>query len=283
MNILITGSSGYIGSNFINVFENEYNFVKFSFLRDTLDDLNLNNINIVLHCAALVHQKAELNYEKYDDINVKYPTALAKKAKENGAKQFVFISTIAVYGEDDEIIDKNTACNPVSAYGKSKLEAERQLGELQDENFIVSIIRPSMVYGKDAPGNMASLIKLVEKVSILPFGKIDNKRSFVYIENLIYLINKAIERKQSGIFLASDDEPLSTTELIGLIAKYQQKKVWLFSIPLFQGILKTLKPSLYKKLYGSMEVDNRWTKEVLDFKNKISTKEGIRKMVEDCY
>ena len=280
MNILITGSSGYIGSSFINTFREKYNFVNFSLLQDNMDELQIEDIDTVLHCAALVHQKVAYDYEKYDDVNVKYPIALAKKAKEAGVKQFVFISTIAVYGEGKETIDENTECNPLTPYGKSKLVAERELEELGNQDFIVSIIRPPMVYGKDAPGNMSSLISLVKKVSILPFGKIDNKRSFVYIDNLTYLVNKVIEKKQSGTFLASDNESLGTTRLIELIAKYQHKKVWLLKIPFFDSLLKTLKPSLYKRLFGNLEVDNHHTKEVLELKNPYTAEEGIRKMVE---
>lgn len=279
MKILITGSSGYIGSSFMHTFKDKYNFMRFSLLQDSLDHLQINGIDIVLHCAALVHQKAEHGYEKYYDVNANYPLALAKKAKEGGVKQFVFISTIAVYGEDKESINENTECNPLTPYGKSKLAAERELEELCDQNFIVSIVRPPMVYGKDAPGNIVSLIKLVNKVPILPFGKINNERSFVSINNLIYLIDKTIEQKKSGTYLASDDDPISTTRLIELIAIYQQKKVWLLKIPYFEQLLKILKPSLHKRLYENLRVDNSWTKTVLGFENKVSTEEGIRKML----
>jgi UDP-glucose 4-epimerase len=279
MNILITGSSGYVGSNFINTFADKYNFVKFSLLQDTLDDLELSNIDIVLHCAALVHQKIAYDYEKYDDINVQYPIKLAKKAKESGVKQFILISTIAVYGEGKKKLDENTVCKPLTPYGKSKLEAERQLEELKDEDFTVSIVRPPMVYGKNAPGNMSSLVNLIKKVPVLPFGKIDNRRTFVYIVNLIYLINKIIEKKQSGIFLASDDKSLSTTELVELIAKELDKTIYLVQIPFFKPLLKSLKPSLYKRLYESLEIDNKVTKEILDIKNPYSVEHGIKYMI----
>lgn len=277
--IVITGGSGYIGSKFISAFEDKYDFLKFSLLQDSLDDLDINNVDIVLHCAALVHQKKEHDYEKYYDINVRYPINLAKKAKKNGVKHFVFISTIAVYGEKERIIDENTSCNPVNPYGKSKLEAERQLGKLKDKNFIVSIIRLPMVYGKDAPGNIRSLINLVKKVPVLPFAKIDNRRSFVYIGNLIYMINKIIEKKIAGIFLASDDKSISTTYLIELIAKELGKKVFLVKIPFFESLLKVLKPSLHKKLYGRSEFNNSATKEVLQYKNPYSFEDGINYMI----
>ena len=126
-NVLVTGSNGYLGSSFINQYKNKYKFENFSLLTQKLEDINFDSVDIVLHCAALVHQKIEHSYEKYHEINVEYPLKLAKLAKENGVKQFVFISTIAVYGEDEGKLDENTVCNPITPYGKSKLEAEKEL------------------------------------------------------------------------------------------------------------------------------------------------------------
>ena len=182
-NLLITGSNGYLGSNFINQYKNKYKFKFFSLLNEKLEDINFDNIDIILHCAALVHQKINHPYEKYHKINVNYPLKLAKLAKQNSVKQFVFISTIAVYGEDEEKLDENTPYEPITPYGKSKLEAEKELLKLHDDTFIVSIIRPPMVYGKNAPGNIDNLIKLVKKLPIIPLGNIENKRSFISIQN----------------------------------------------------------------------------------------------------
>jgi len=279
MKVLVTGANGYIGSTFIDNYKNKYNFQKFSLLNEKIEDINFLDINTVLHCAALVHQKIEHPYKKYDGINVIYPVKLAKLAKSNGVKQFIFISTIAVYGEDLEKLDVNTNYNPITPYGKSKLEAEKQLLELNDENFIVSIIRPPMVYGKNAPGNIDSLVNLVKKIPIIPLGKIENKRSFIYIENLCYLIDEIIKQKQSGIFLASDDESISTSKLIELISMSLDKKVYLIKIPFFESFLKLFKPSFHKRLYGSLEVDNSITKERLNMSNPISVEEGIKRMI----
>ncbi|MCK5539156.1 MAG: NAD-dependent epimerase/dehydratase family protein [Bacteroidales bacterium] len=279
MDILVTGSSGYIGSNFINIFKNKYNFFKFSLQENDIDTLNLKNIDTILHCAALVHQKIEYDYKTYYAINVQYPIILAKKAKENGVKQFIFISTIAVYGEEKEEINKKTACTPITPYGKSKLEAEKQLKELCDENFIVSIIRTPMVYGKDAPGNIKSLINLVKKIPVLPFSGITNKRSFIYIGNLIYLIDKIIEKKIDGVFLASDDTSISTTYLIEQIAKELDNKIYLVKIPFFESLLKSLKPSLHKRLYENFEVDNTSSKKILNMENTYSVEQGIHFMI----
>jgi UDP-glucose 4-epimerase len=280
-NILLTGSNGYLGNSFLNQYQDKYTFENFSLLIQKLENISFDNIDTILHCAALVHQKVDHPYEKYHEINVDYPIKLAKFAKEHGVKQFVFISTIAVYGEDIEKLDENTDYNPITHYGKSKLEAEKQLLQLSDDSFIVSIIRPPMIYGKNAPGNIDSLVKLVKKLPILPFGKIDNKRSFISIQNLCYIIDEIIMQQKSGIFLASDDEPLSTSKLIELIAKNLDKKIYLIKIPFFESLLKLVKPSFHKRLYGSLEVDNTLTKEKLNLKNPYSVEDGIRLMIKE--
>ena len=279
MKILITGRNGYLGSSFINQYKNKYSFVKFSLLNQKIEDINFDNIDIILHCAALVHQKVEHPYEKYHEINVEYSVKLAKLAKEHGVKQFVFISTIAVYGEEKEKLDENTICNPITPYGKSKLEAEKGLLKLNDDSFIVSIIRAPMIYGKNAPGNIDSLIKLVKKLPIIPLGKIENKRSFISIQNLCFIINEIITHQKAGVFLASDDEAISTSRLIELIAKNLDKKIYLVKIPFFESLLKLVKPSFHKRLYGSLEVDNSITKEKLNLKNPYSVEDGIKLMI----
>ena len=278
--ILITGSNGYLASNFLNQYKKVYDFEKFSLLNQKIEDINFDNIDIILHCAALVHQKVEQPYEKYHEINVEYPVKLAKLAKQNSVKQFVFISTIAVYGEEKEKLDENTICNPITQYGKSKLEAEKELFKLNDDDFIVSILRLPMIYGKDAPGNIDSLVKLVKKSPIIPLGSIENRRSFISIQNLCHIVDEVITQQKAGIFLASDDEPLSTSRLIELIAKNLDKKIYLIKVPFFESLLKILKPSFHKRLYGSLEVDNSITKEKLNLKNPYSVEDGIKLMLD---
>lgn len=279
MKVLITGSNGYIGSKFIEEYRNKYHFLIFSLLTQKIDDINLDGVDIVLHCAALVHQRVEYEYEKYHEINVEYPVKLAILAKKNGVKQFVFVSTIAVYGDYLTKLYENTACNPITKYGKTKLVAENKLLELNDNNFTVTIIRPPMVYGKNAPGNINRLVKLVKKVPIIPFGGIENKRSFIYIGNLCYFLDEIIQQEKSGVFLASDNEAISTSKLIKLISKNLDKKVYLLRIPFFESLLKLVKPSFHKRLYGSLEVNNRITKEKLNLVNPYSIEEGIKYMI----
>ena len=278
--ILLTGSTGFIGNYFVNRYQNQYNIKTFSFRNDNFQKLNLKEIDIVLHLSALVHQKKSLSQELYEKTNIVQTIDLAQKAKKQGVKQFIFMSTIAVYGSESGFINEKTPCNPKTYYGKSKQQAEFQLLLLEDENFKISIIRPPLVYGYNAPGNMKSLVSLVKKVSILPFSNIKNKRSMVYIGNLAHLIDKIIKQEKEGIFLASDDKAISTSKLIEMIAEELGKKIFLIEVPFFEKILKKLKPDIYKKLFLSLEVDNSKTKQVLNLKNPYTLEEGIKYMIK---
>ncbi|MBU0633204.1 NAD-dependent epimerase/dehydratase family protein [bacterium] len=277
--ILLTGANGFIGGYFIDKYKRKYNIQKFSFLNDDVKNLHIEDVDAIVHLSALVHQINGASKHEYKRVNVVQTLDLAKKAKENGVKQFVFISTIAVYSGELEKLDENSYCDPITHYGKSKFEAEQELLKLKDETFVVSIIRPPMVYGKNAPGNIDSLVKLVKKVLIIPLGNITNKRSFVYVGNLSYMIDEVIQQRLNGIFLASDDKAISTTKLIKLIAKNLDTKMVLIKIPFFATILRIIKPSFHKRLYGTLEVDNRVTKEKLGLKNPFSLEEGIKSMI----
>ncbi|MCT7568951.1 NAD-dependent epimerase/dehydratase family protein [Aliarcobacter butzleri] len=279
--LLITGSNGFIGNYFINNYKSKYNIKTFSFLKDDINNLNCGDIDVVFHLSALVHQMGGASASEYEKINVIQTTELAKKAKESGVKHFVFMSTVKVYGEEtNSKYTENTVCNPEDDYGKSKLKAEQELQKLEDENFKISIIRTPIVYGYGVKANIKNLINLVNKVPVLPFGKIKNKRSMVYIGNLCHLVDEIIIQKKSGIFLACDDEPLSTSKLIDLIAKNLAKKTYLIKIPFFESLLKILKPSFHKRLYGSLEIDNTITKEKLNLKNPYSVEDGVRFMIK---
>ena len=281
MKLLITGSSGFVGSYFTNKYRNKYEIKTFSFLKDDINTLDCNDVNVVFHLSALVHQMGGASADEYERVNVIQTLELANKAKLNGVKHFVFMSTIKVYGEETlSRYCENTKCVPEDDYGKSKLKAEKLLLELESENFKVSIIRTPIVYGYGVKANIKNLVNLVNKVSVLPFANIQNKRSMVYIGNLCHMINEIIIQQKSGIFLASDDEPLSTSRLIDLIAKNLDKKIYLIKIPFFESLLELVKPSFHKRLYGSLGVDNAITKEKLNLKNPYSVEDGIKMMIK---
>ena len=191
------------------------------------------------------------------------------------------MSTVKVYGEEtNSKYSENSICTPEDEYGKSKLKAELILQKLEDEYFKVSIIRTPIVYGYGVKANIKNLVNLINKVPLLPFGKIKNKRSMVYIGNLCHLVDEVISQQKAGIFLASDDEPLSTSKLIQLISKNLDKKAYLIKIPFFESLLKFLKPSFHKRLYESLEVNNSITKEKLNLSNPYSVEEGIKLMIK---
>ncbi|MEA2018169.1 MAG: NAD-dependent epimerase/dehydratase family protein, partial [Campylobacterota bacterium] len=268
MKLLITGSNGFIGNYFINNYKDKYNIKSFSFLNDNINTLDCNDTDIVFHLSALVHQMGGASKEEYEKVNVTQTIELAKKAKDSGVKQFVFMSTVKVYGEETNTAYTETSdCKPQDDYGKSKLKAEVELQKLEDESFKVSIVRTPIVYGYGVKANIKNLVNLVNKVPILPFGKIENNRSMVFVGNLCHLVDEVIRQDKAGIFLASDDEPLSTTRLIELIAQGLDKKVYLIKIPFFESLLKIVKPSFHKRLYGSLEVDNGVTKKMLNLIN----------------
>ena len=282
MKLLLTGASGFIGSYFRNKYSKKHNIKSFSFLNDDLKNIDLTHIDTVIHLSALVHQMGGASKEEYERVNIAQTLELAKKAKENAVKHFIFMSTVKVYGEEANIpYTEKSDCNPQDEYGKSKLKAELELQKLQDDDFKVSIIRTPIVYGYGVKGNIKSLIALLNKVPILPFGDIENKRSMIYVGNLCHLIGTLIKKPKSDIFLACDDNTISTKSLIELIAHELNRKIYLIKIPFFKELLKLFKPSLYKRLYKSLEIDNTHTKEILGYRNLYTIEEGIKYTLKD--
>lgn len=276
-NILITGSTGYIGGEFVKEYSKNYVISKFSNRINSLFDLDLTNIDVIVHFAALVH-KTNISYKNYKKVNVNYPFDLAKRAKENGVGHFIFMSTIAVYGDKKTKINHDTKTEANTDYGVSKLEAEKKLFSLKSDSFTVSIIRPPMVYGSNAPGNFNKLIKLIKFCPILPLGKINNQRSFIYIKNLNHIINQIIINKYQGIFLVSDNETTSTSDLIHKLANSLSIKLFLFKSRVLGYILSKIKPNIYNKLYLDSVIDNKKYLKQLDISLPYTIDEAIKEI-----
>ena len=278
--VLLTGATGFIGRYFIKKHRQTYHIKTFSFLKDNFNELDLKDVDVVIHLSALVHQMRGADIKDYEKVNVEQTLDLAKKAKESGVKQFVFMSSVKVYGEEsDEVYTEKSICKPQDSYGESKLKAELGLKNMEDADFKVSIVRAPIVYGYGVKANMRSLVTLVKRFPILPFADINNRRSMVYVGNLSHLIDEIVKQEKNGIFLASDDEAISTTRLIELIAQSLGQKVNLVKIPIFSFLLKTLKRDYYKRLYGNLVVDNKETMKRLGLKNPFTTQEGIKLMI----
>lgn len=278
--VMVTGASGFVGSNFIKKYKDEFNIIPVCLIEKTPEELNYEGVDCILHLAALVHQMKGAPEEKYFEVNTELTRRLAVEAKKNGVKHFVFYSTVKVYGYDgdlynhDFILTTESECNPKDPYGRSKYKAEKVLEELQNEKIQIAIIRPPMVYGAGVKGNMLNLIKLVDKLPVLPFDYNENKRSIVYIDNLLEETRNIIEKKHVGLFIPQDEKPVSIKEIVDGIAKSIGKKRIIIKIPDF--IYKFLcgqKKNIMVRLYGSLQF------ELLEKQDKISMEEGLKEMV----
>jgi len=276
----MTGALSFVGNQF-RKFSKFKDVDEVSLIDNQPDVISFKNYDVVLHLAAIVHQKKSIPTEVYFKVNRDLAFEVAQKAKSEGVKQFIFFSTLKVYGtrkKDGQIQNEESECFPDDPYAKSKYEAEELIKGLSDTDFVVSIIRPSLVYGIGVKANMEKLIKLVERFKILPFGKINNKRNYIYTENLIALIDKTIEKRMQGILIAIDPAPVSTSELIQFIARALGKKRYLFHLyPFLIQIFRFLFPGIISRLYDSSQFDNTITLKRLEFSIPFTTEEGIRR------
>lgn len=282
MNILITGANSFVGNAIKNA-SSEHFIREVCLLSSTVDSIDFIGIDTVLHLAAIVHQKKGTLEELYFRVNRDLAIEVAKKAKKAGVKHFVFMSTVKVYGESTHQIawNEESNCAPQDAYGKSKFEAEQLLVNLSDDQFKVAIVRSPLVYGPGVKANMYNLVKMVYNFPVLPFGKINNKRSMVFIGNLIALLNHIIEKKAFGLFLASDPAPLSTSQITTTIALSLQKNVHLIALPgVVLRFINSILPGLYTRLYGSLEIDASQTNKTLGYSPPFTSQHGINEMVK---
>ncbi len=224
--ILITGANSFIGKNFMR-FSKFAEVEEVSLIELNPEDIDFSKYDIILHLAAIVHRSKKNHDAEYFSVNRDLSINVAKQAKAAGVRQFIFLSTMKVYGKFNPGIDlwnEDSPCFPEDSYGLSKYEAELGLKKLEDPNFTVSIIRTPIVYGPGVTANILKLIKLIERFPILPFKKVGNNRHYTYVENLVGFIDRIIEIKASGIFIAMDDEGLSTNDLVILLSTYLHKK-----------------------------------------------------------
>lgn len=282
--LMITGASGFIGSNFIKRYKEKYNIIPMDLLKVKPEEIDFNGVDTVLHLAALVHQMQGAPREKYFEVNTKLTKKVAEEAKKQGIKHFVFYSTVKVYGYDGDlynhsmILNEESECNPVNdPYGENKWEAEKILKALENSNFKVGIIRPPMVYGKGVKGNMESLIKFVKLLPILSFNYDKNRRSLVNIENLMYLTTLVIDKEAQGIFLPLDEKNISLKEIVvGIEKAYSLKRINVSMIQPIFWLLTKVKPNIMVRLFGTLQFDNKLTREKLGYIPKVKYVEGIR-------
>ena len=254
-NILITGKNSYIGTSFENWLMREPDKYKV----DTVDmrdgswkEKDFSQYDVVFHVAGIAHIKETSdNQDLYYKVNRDLAYETAQKAKDDGVEQFVFLSSMSVYGIENGVIDKNTPIKPNSAYGKSKIEAEELVNKLQDNSFTIATLRPPMVYGKGCRGNYPRLASLALKTPIFP--KVYNKRSMIYIDNLSEFVKLLIDNRSGGLFFPQNAEYVNTSEMVRLIAEAHGKKVVMTK--LFNPLLMLLNVSTVNKVFGDLVYD----------------------------
>lgn len=240
--ILITGANSYIGMSFEKYIKDNY---PDDYVVDTVDmidgtwrEKDFSGYDSVFHLAGIAHQKeTKENASLYYKVNRDLAIETAQKAKQDGVKHFIFLSSMSVYGMDTGVITKNTVPRPKSNYGKSKLQAEEGIIMLEDEDFKVCIIRPPMVYGEGCKGNYQTLINIAKKFPV--FADYKNQRSMIHIDNLSKFVKTAVDDKFGGVHLPQDPEYICTCKMVQGIARDlgENMKLWKILNP-FVSILK---------------------------------------------
>lgn len=262
--ILITGINSYLGGRFRQYMEQfpEYATVSISMRDGSWRGEDFTGFDVVYHVAGLAHSDngriSPEKAQKYYEINTDLTKELAKKAKREGVKQFIFMSSAIVYGDSAPIgrrrrIDRSTVCTPANCYGDSKLQAELGLRRLENENFRVVILRPPMIYGPGCKGNYPVLSLFAQRLPVFPY--VDNERSMLFVDNLMAFVKLMIDNEESGTFFPQNAEYSNTSELVRMIAEAHGKKLIL--VRGFTWALKFLGffTALVDKAFGSLSYD----------------------------
>lgn len=250
--ILIIGAESYIGTSlekWLSRYPLEYNIETIDVRLDDWRNEDFSSFDVAFHVAGIAHVKeTRSNRQLFYRVNRDLAYEVALKAKSEGVKQFMFVSSISVYGLQKGVIDKNTPLEPRTSYGKSKLEAEKLVKSLEDHRFTVTILRPPMVYGKGCKGNYPRLAKLALIAPVFP--DIDNKRSMIHIDNLCEFVKVLIDNRLGGTFFPQNPEYVKTSEMVRLIARSHGKEIRLTRI--FNPIIKMLRIPVVAKVFGDL-------------------------------
>ena len=225
--ILITGAGSYIGRSFetyMASFGDAYAVDTVDMLDPAWRECSFSGYDCVYHVAGIAHQKeTKENAHLYGEVNRDLAIEVARKAKADGVGQFIFLSSMSVYGMDTGVITKETKPNPKSHYGTSKWEAEQGIIALADDHFRVCILRPPMVYGKGCKGNFNGVCGLVRKLPIFP--RVKNQRSMVYIDNLSSFVKMCVDDGLAGVYFPQNREYVATMDMARGIAAAMNKKI----------------------------------------------------------
>ena len=263
--LLITGAGSYVGvsvARYLSRWPERYSVDTVDMIGEGWKTADFSGFDAVLHVAGIVHQKDSKNdpaqKELYERVNTRLAIETAQKAKDEGVKQFLFMSSASVYGLDAPVgkivtITADTPLRPKDNYGISKAKAEEGLQVLADDSFKLAILRPPMIYGKGCKGNYQTMAKLAKKLPVFPW--VDNRRSMLYIENLPEFIRLLLEDEAEGIFWPQNNEYVNTSDMVNLIAHANGKGVLL--VKGLTWALKLLHPvtDIADKAFGSLCYD----------------------------
>ena len=250
-NVVIVGKNSYIGASFNAYARNRFNIRTIDAKDGKWKAFDFSNVDTLLHCAGIAHAAQKKNMRDfYNEINCNLAVDVAKAAKVAGVRQFMFLSSMSVYGDAECEITAETKPNAIDFYGGSKLAAEKELQKLAELNFSICVLRPPMVYGYGCKGNFPRLVKLAQNLPVFPDVK--NRRSMIYIDNLCEFLCRAIEENKSGIHFPQNAEYVNTTELVQIISGAYGKKIRTTQVfnPLIMVLTKNSKS--FKKLFGNL-------------------------------
>ncbi|MCG9639538.1 NAD-dependent epimerase/dehydratase family protein [Vibrio sp. Isolate34] len=296
--VLVTGGNGFIGKELVTFLQNDFTVrtsvrqldgkckalppsVETVVTGDISDKTNWNRaidgVDVVIHLAGRAHildDTALSPIDLFREVNTKATLHLFDEAVKNGVRRFIFVSSIGVTGNitHGKPFTEQDSPEPASDYALSKYEAEKQLTLAAAQSDIeLVIIRPALVYGKSAPGNIARLSRIATKCPFLPFGLVANRKSFVSIENLVSLLALCITHPAASnqVFLAADTTPVSTKQLVNILSKVEETNTINFPFPvaLMRMVAALLgKKAMASQLFDDLEVDNTKARKMLGWK-----------------
>lgn len=250
--VLILGEHSYIGTRLAQELGRRHAEAVLASARNhEWETIRLGEYDSVVIAAAIVHKKETKESRLlYEQVNRDMPIAVAKKAKEAGTAQVVFLSSMAVFGSQYEKITLHTEPRPETFYGKSKYEAEKELEKLENTHFHVAIIRPPMVYGDNCPGNYGRLKKMARYTFLFP--DTGNKRSMIEVGNLTGELAEIILENKTGIYHPQDADYVNTAQMVKKMREEMGKKTWLFTWMNWLIIPLGRKIGLMRKIFGNL-------------------------------
>jgi nucleoside-diphosphate-sugar epimerase len=311
VNVLVTGANGYIGRAVVNRLMSEQKHIPVAAVRSMkiadksqclyveTGDLSADNdwseilkdIDVIIHTAGIAHTKDCYNkkyLKRILEVNTEATLSLARQAVKAGVRRFIFISSMGVYGNPNNMAIKNCDIpNPVEPYAISKFKAENGLRDISKSSRLeLTILRPPMVYGPSSPGNLSKLVKLIERKIPLPLASVKNRRSFIFIGNLTDIIVKCVDSPNviGKTYIVCDNEAISTPELIRKLSSELGVAPMLFAFP--PGILKLISQIFgvqrqISSLIDSFEIDCKTIGKDLEWTPPFTISQGLHITIQD--